>query len=264
MFDWTIAVDGLAVLMLITFMTWIVSLFKHDVSIVDSVWAGFFLAAVWVWWLAPLANGPRSQACLLLVTVWAIRLSAYLTWRNHGQPEDRRYRDIRARNQPHYPLKSLFIVFALQAVLAWIIILAALPVLKSQIPWSWIDGLGVVVFLTGVGFESLADWQMAQFKKHPHSDGGVLNRGLWRYSRHPNYFGECVVWWGFYLMAVGAEAPFWLIVSPLLITFLLVKVSGVPLLEQDIAQRRPAYLDYIRRTSSFIPRPPRAGQGETP
>jgi steroid 5-alpha reductase family enzyme len=120
-----------------------------------------------------------------------------------------------------------------------------------------LDYLGIAVFLFGFGFESLADWQMARFKSRPENQGQVMDWGLWRYSRHPNYFGECCLWWGFYLIALAAGAPLWIIMSPLLISLLLLKVSGVPLLEQDIQERRPAYQAYRLRTHAFFPGPPR-------
>lgn len=258
MFDWQLAAWALLVLLAMSALTWLASLYKRDVSIVDSVWSLFFLGALLTWWLSPIANGPRATVALVLVGLWALRLCGYLTWRNWGHPEDRRYQAIRARNQPNYELKSLVIVFALQALLAWWIALPILPVLKSSQPWGWLDSLGATVFITGLILETMADAQMARFKAQPKGKDAVLNTGLWRYSRHPNYFGESVVWWGFYLMALGAGAPLWLVSSPLLINFLLVKVSGVPMLEQDIAERRPAYRDYILSTSSFIPRPPRS------
>lgn len=264
MFAWTTAFVVSAVMLMMAFATWLGSLAKRDVSIVDSVWPLFFVAALLVsGWSAP-PNGPRALVAGTLVMVWAVRLCAFLTHRNWGQPEDRRYRAIRERNQPHYELKSLVIVFALQALLAWVIALPILPVLKSQTPWGWLDTLGTAVFLFGLGFETLADAQLTRFRAKPAQPGAVLDTGLWRYSRHPNYFGECVLWWGFYLLALGAEAPLWIIVSPLLISFLLLKVSGVPLLEQDIAERRPAYRDYVARTSAFIPWPRRSNTGSSP
>lgn len=258
MFDWTLAAITLPVLLGMAVLTWLASLQKRDVSIVDSVWALFFLAALLTWWKLEPPNGPRALSALILVGLWAIRLCGYLTWRNWGHPEDRRYQAIRARNQPNYELKSLVIVFALQAGLAWLIALPILPVLKSTAAWTGLDSLGATLFLLGLVVETLADWQLARFKARPRETDAVLNTGLWRYSRHPNYFGEAVVWWGFYLLAVSAGAPVWIILSPALITFLLLKVSGVPLLEQDLAQRRPAYSDYIRNTSAFIPWPPRS------
>lgn len=257
MFDWNLALQIFGALLGMAFLTWLGSLYKRDASIVDSVWSLFFLAAlaICVWDGTP--NGPRAAVAGWSVGIWAVRLCAFLTWRNWGEPEDRRYRAIRARNQPHYELKSLAIVFALQALLAWIIAWPILPVVKSQIPWGALDTLGTLIFVAGLLFETVADAQMARFRADPALRGSVMDRGLWRYSRHPNYFGECLLWWGFYLLALGAQAPFWIVASPALIGFLLLKVSGVPLLEQDIAERRPAYRDYVARTGAFFPRLPR-------
>jgi steroid 5-alpha reductase family enzyme len=257
MFDWNLAASALPVLLAMAFLTWLASLYLRDVSIIDSVWALFFLAALLTWYGLGSENGPRTLSALVLVALWALRLSGYLTWRNWGRPEDRRYQAIRARNQPHYEIKSLVIVFALQAGLAWLIALPILPVLKSPAPWSGLDTAGVSLFLAGLVFETVADLQLAHFKARPRADRVVLDRGLWHYSRHPNYFGEAVVWWGFYLLALAAGAPLWIVLSPALITFLLVKVSGIPLLEQDLSERHPAYRDYVLNTSAFVPRPPR-------
>jgi steroid 5-alpha reductase family enzyme len=264
MFDWILANTALAILFSMAAATWLASLVKRDASIIDSVWPLFFLAATLVYGTIEMPNGPRWVPTLALIGTWAARLCLYLTWRNWGQPEDRRYRAIRERNQPHYALKSLVIVFTLQAVLAWVITWPVLPTVKAISPWSWLDTLGVGVFLVGLMVETAADIQMARFKADPAQHGRVMDQGLWRYSRHPNYFGEFVVWWGFYLLALGAGTPLWTVVSPLLITLLLLKVSGVPLLEQDIAERRPAYGDYIARTSAFFPWPPAPRGGQTP
>jgi steroid 5-alpha reductase family enzyme len=253
MFDWLIAFQALLVLTCMAFFTWIVSLVKRDVSIVDSVWSLFFLAAMLFYYFNPSANCPRSSLALILIGIWSLRLCAYLTWRNWGQPEDRRYQEIRRRNEPNFTLKSLAIIFLFQAVLAWLISLPILPVLKSDQALGLLDALGVVLFLFGLVFESLADWQMSRFKARADSKGQVMDQGLWRYSRHPNYFGEFCVWWGFYLLALSADAWLWLLFSPLLMSFLLMKVSGVPLLEKDLVDRRPAYREYQKRTNCFFP-----------
>jgi steroid 5-alpha reductase family enzyme len=213
----------------------------------------FFLAAMLFFYLNPQFNGPRSIYTLLLVGIWSLRLCAYLTWRNWGQPEDRRYQEIRGRNEPNFNFKSLVIIFFFQAVLAWLVSLPILPVLKSGHALGTLDWLGIAIFLFGLAFESLADWQMSRFKARPDSRGQMMDQGLWHYSRHPNYFGEFCVWWGFYLLALSAGAPFWVLISPLLMSILLMKVSGVPLLEKDLLDRRPAYREYQKRTNSFFP-----------
>jgi steroid 5-alpha reductase family enzyme len=143
-------------------------------------------------------------------------------------------------------------VFLLQGALAWVISLPLLAAVAGIMPLALLDGVAAVVVLFGILFESIADAQLAAFKARPDSQGQVMDTGLWRYTRHPNYFGECCVWWGFYLFAVSAGG-WWSIVSPLLMTILLLRVSGVTLLEKDIGERRPAYRDYVQRTNAFIP-----------
>jgi steroid 5-alpha reductase family enzyme len=184
--------------------------------------------------------------------VWALRLCLYLTWRNWGPHEDHRYAAIRNNNQPHFWFSSLYIVFGLQALLAWIISMPLFGAIESNIAFNYLDVLGIVLFAIGFIWEVTADWQLSVFKAEPHNHGKVLDTGVWRYCRHPNYFGECCVWWGFYLIALAAGA-WWSLVAPLLMTLLLLKVSGVALLEKDIAERRPAYLVYIKSTNAFIP-----------
>lgn len=234
---------------------WLVSLRRDDVSIVDSLWSLMFMAVALVYaGLEAGDHGPRTTLVLSLVAVWALRLSAYITWRNHGEPEDRRYREIREKNQPGFRYKSLYIVFGLQALLAWIIALPLAGAISGTAPWGLLDGLGVLLWIAGMVFEAGGDWQLARFKRNRRHHDLVLRTGLWRYTRHPNYFGNFLIWWGFYLLALSAGA-WWTVVSPLLMTFLLLKVSGVALLEKDIGERRPEYADYVRHTNAFFPGP---------
>jgi steroid 5-alpha reductase family enzyme len=237
-------------------LTWIVSVFKRDASIVDSLWALMFLAIASVYATNAATTGPRLGLILALTAVWAVRLAGYITWRNWGEAEDRRYVAIRQRNEPGYAGKSLYLVFGLQAVLAALIATPLAGAISGGQRLGVLDALGVLLWLTGFLFESIGDWQLARFKANPANRGRVLDTGLWHYTRHPNYFGESLIWWGFYLVALSAGA-WWTIFAPLLMTFLLLKVSGVVLLEQDIAERRPAYRDYIARTNAFIPGPPK-------
>ncbi len=233
-------------------ITWIVSLIKRDASIIDGVWSLLFVIAAVVYAFALPAMGPRTSLVFTLLLAWALRLSIYITWRNWGEPEDGRYQAIRARNQPHYAIKSLFYVFSLQATLAWIASTPLLGAIASPAPLNLLDAIGAALAAAGIAYETLADWQLARFKADPTHRGQVMDRGLWRHSRHPNYFGEFCVWWGFFLIALAAGA-WWSVVGPLLISFLLLKVSGVRLLEQNISERRPAYRDYIARTNAFFP-----------
>lgn len=246
---------SLAAIMTAAVLTWAVSVARRDVGIVDSLWSLLFLIGLGVYVAAAESTGPRTTLLLSLVAIWALRLSAHITLRGLGEPEDHRYQEIRKNHQPHFWLKSLYIVFALQGLLAWIIVLPAIAAVESGAPLGWLDFVGVALWLLGMFFEVVGDWQLYRFKREGHS-GEVLDSGLWRYTRHPNYFGEATLWWGIYLLALAAGA-WWTIFAPLLLTFLLLRVSGVALLEKDISERRPAYRDYIRRTSAFFPRPPR-------
>ena len=251
------ALSGLAALLALAFCTWLVSLAKHDASVVDSVWAVFILLGAVIYAAALPQSGPRTLCVIALTALWSIRLTAYLTWRNWGEPEDRRYQDIRARNQPNFERKSLYLVFILQAVLAWIISAPLLAALAGVRPLGWLDAVGGTVVIFGVVIESVGDAQLVRFKSAAANRSRVMNRGLWRYTRHPNYFGEFCVWWGFYLIALSADGE-WAIISPLLMSVLLLKVSGVALLEKDIAERRPAYREYVSRTNAFFPGTPKS------
>jgi len=260
MFDWTLYLNGLAVTVVMLLVTWIISLIRRDVSIVDSSWSLMFLAMTLAYTVPAWLNGePGSRALLLLllVSIWALRLSIYISWRNRGEGEDRRYQAIRRKHEPGFAFKSLYLVFGLQGLLAWFISLPLLAAAAGSAPLGVLDAIAVLLWLTGFGFETVADAQLAAFKARPQNRNKVLDTGLWRYSRHPNYFGECTLWWGFYLLAVAAGG-WWSFPAPLLMTFLLLRVSGVTLLEHDISDRRPAYRDYVQRTNAFIPGPRKA------
>jgi steroid 5-alpha reductase family enzyme len=257
MFDLELWLLGFVPILVLAVLTWGVSVLKHDVSIVDRIWSLLILSAALAYALGVGLKMPRTAMVLVLVSVWALRLSLHITLRGWGEPEDRRYQAIRARNEPGFQWKSLYLVFLLQGGLAWVISLPLLAALSSDRPLSWLDVLGSLVWLVGFLFETIADWQLARFKADPSNRGRVLDTGLWRYSRHPNYFGEFLVWWGFFLIALAAGG-WWSLISPLLMTVLLLRVSGVTLLEQDIVERRPAYRDYMRRTNAFFPGPRRS------
>ena len=256
MFDLRIYLAWLACVLLAAGATWIVSVIRANVAIVDGLWSLMFMLLAFVDAREAPHWGPRAVLVLVLISVWALRLSLYITWRNWGHGEDRRYQAIRARNQPHFPLKSLYLVFALQAVLAWIISLPLLGAVLDPGRLGPLDGAGAVLWLLGFVFEAGGDWQLARFKADPANQGKVMQRGLWRLTRHLNYFGDFCMWWGFYLIALSAGA-WWSIVGPLLMSVLLMRVSGVTLLEKDIGERRPQYADYIRRTNAFFPGSPK-------
>ncbi len=257
MFDGVAWLWALAALLVFAVAAWIISFIKRDVSIVDSLWSLMFLLAAVVYAMLCSDIGPRLLLIFVLLMIWALRLSIYITWRNWGGPEDPRYQVIRRNNEPYFEYKSLYVVFGLQAVLAWMIATPlAAAISGSNILGLW-DIAGGVLWLVGMIFQGVGDWQLARFKSDARNHGNVMDWGLWRYTRHPNYFGEACIWWGFYLIAVGAGA-WWTIFAPILITFLLLKVSGVTLLEKDIQVRRPAYREYRERTNAFIPGPPKS------
>ena len=255
MHDWWVYASGLLPVLILAFATWILSIRLKDVSIVDSVWSVFFLlaSAMYAYFLE--ASGTTAVVLSCLVVLWSVRLCAYLTIRNWGKPEDRRYREIRYRNEPGFTLKSLYMIFGFQAILAWIISMPLFAIYSADMSPGPLMWTGAVLALFGIIFESVADAQLSRFTADPENKKQVLQHGLWRYSRHPNYFGESCVWWGIYLMAVDAGA-WWSLHAPLLMTFLLLKFSGVILLEKSIGDRRPGYHEYIMRTSAFIPLPP--------
>jgi len=256
MLDLAIYLSTLAVLLLAGTVGWFYSTIRQNVTIVDSLWALFFLLATLTVVLLTTQPGPRATLIVVLVTIWAIRLSGYLTWRNWGKPEDHRYQEIRRRNEPGFAFKSLYLVFGLQAVLAWIIAAPLAAGITGQAPLNLFDVAGISLWVIGFLYETIGDWQLARFKANPDNKGKVMDSGLWRYTRHPNYFGEACLWWGYWLIAAAAGG-WWTVFAPLLMSMLLLKVSGVALLEKDIGERRPAYRDYIARTNAFFPGPRR-------
>lgn len=242
-------------------LLWLVSLLRRDASIVDAFWGtGFILVVGFALLATPLAQmQPRCWLLVSLVLIWGLRLSLHLLLRNlrHGQ-EDYRYRAMRDYHGDRFWWVSLFTVFLLQGGILWVV---AMPVLatinvSTERDLGVLDAIGVAVWLVGFFFESVGDYQLARFLKDPQNAGRVMNQGLWRYTRHPNYFGDFCVWWGLYLISIRGGAS-WTIFAPLLMSFLLIKVSGVRLLEKTVTTRRPEYADYQARTSAFFPWPPR-------
>lgn len=246
---------------------WLLSLPLRNVSIVDIGWGLGFVLVAWLTASQALtaSDGISWRTLLLpvLTTCWGLRLSGYLAWRNIGHGEDYRYREMRERFGPAFVWTSLLIVFGLQGSVMWIVSLPLQAVHvwpNTQSPNDWLTVLGVACWLTGFLFESIGDWQLARFKARAENKDQVMNRGLWRYTRHPNYFGDFMIWWGHWLISMSLSdwtATWWTILSPALMSFLLIRVSGVALLEKSMKQRSPQYATYIEQTSSFFPRPPR-------
>lgn len=243
-------------------LLWLVSLPLKNVSIIDLFWGCGFVLIGWIGFLLGNGDSPRNLLVAVLTTIWGLRLAGYLTWRNWGESEDYRYRAMRASRGAAFAWISLFLVFGLQGVIMLIVALPVLVSVTSTTPLGAVDAAGVLLWGTGLFFEAIGDWQLARFKSRPENHGKVLDRGLWRYTRHPNYFGDFLVWWGLYLLAITAGGA-WTVFSPLLMSLLLLKVSGVTLLEKSLHERRPAYADYVRRTSPFFPWPPRHVESES-
>ena len=238
---------------------WLASLRRRDVSIVDVFWGtGFALLALY-YTLATDGAAGRTMLLAALTIAWGGRLSLHIARRNRGKPEDPRYAAWREQAGPSFPLRSLFTVFLLQGALMWLISMPLLVGISSPVPpgLTWLDGIGVAVWTVGFLFETVGDEQLRRFKADAANRGQVLQTGLWRYTRHPNYFGDAMVWWGLFLIALSAPGAVWTVFSPALMTFLLMRVSGVTLLEKGLRASKPGYAEYVARTSPFFPWPPK-------
>jgi steroid 5-alpha reductase family enzyme len=249
---------GLAVILGLMTLLWLVSLALKNASIVDIFWGTGFVISGWLYYaLTPDGSPARKLLIVLLVTIWGMRLSLHILLRNWGKPEDFRYQKWRRENGSRWWWKSFFNVFLLQGLLLWII---SAPLLAAQFRsapgrLALLDYLGAALWLVGFFFEAVGDYQLTRFRADPATKGTVLDSGVWRYTRHPNYFGDSAQWWGYYLVALAAGG-WWTIFSPVLMTLLLLRVSGVALLEKSL-ETRPGYREYVERTSAFLPMPPR-------
>jgi steroid 5-alpha reductase family enzyme len=205
--------SALPFLLVAATITWLSSLSLRNLSIVDVMWSLLLFAAGVIYALGADPRSPRFALVLWPLAIWAARLSFYLTARSVGRPEDRRYQALRARHEPRFVLKSLPLVFWLQAVLAWIVSLPLLGAFSSIAPLGALDYLGLLLWLIGFVFEAVGDWQLARFKRNPANADAVLTDGVWSLTRHPNYFGEFCLWCGFTAMAFSAGA-WWAVVGP--------------------------------------------------
>ncbi|TFH28636.1 MAG: DUF1295 domain-containing protein [Myxococcales bacterium] len=240
-------------------LLWLISVYLRDVSIVDPWWSMSFLL-VQAHTVARTGLTPAKTLLLCLVAVWALRLWLHLLWRDRGKPEDPRYASFRQRYGPdRYWWVSFFQVFVLQGVLVVFISspLQLAAVAGAPDPVTATDLAGLLIFAFGFLFEAVADWQLQSFRRDPGNRGKVLDSGLWRWSRHPNYFGEAVLWWGFWLFAADQPLGWATVLAPTLMTFLLLRVSGVTMLDTHLTRSKPGYREYLRRTSAFVPRRPR-------
>lgn len=257
-----VALAGLAAAGATFALAWLVSFARRDASVADIFWGPGFVALAWAERAAAGAAGPRALAVLACVTLWGARLALHLAARARGRGEDARYAEMRARSPRTFAWTSLVTVFALQAALLVVIatpVHAAFAAPRAELgPAAW---AGLALWAAGFAIEAIADAQLARFRAAAAPRGRVLDRGLWAWSRHPNYFGEAVQWWALALVAWPGPGGAWVLAGPVLVTFLLLRVSGVTLLERHLRERRPAYAAYAARTSAFVPWPPRRGAG---
>jgi len=239
-------------------LIWILSLIVKNSAIMDIFWGMGLLMSVLVYGFLLGENQFSASLLQVLVAIWALRLSVYIFFRNLGKPEDLRYANWRRENGSRWWWYSFLKVFLLQGVIMWIVSVALLTGQggNSVNELTWLSYGGIALFIIGFIFEAGGDWQLSRFKKNPANKGKVMDSGLWAYTRHPNYFGESVIWWGFFLIAM--ESGCWLaLISPILMTFLLTKVSGVAMLDKVMSEAKPQYRDYIASTSAFFPMPKR-------
>ena len=258
----TFVLTNAAILVAGFLILWAICLKTRDVTPIDSVWA-LGMVAMAVTSYAHTGGDPGRKYLLLgLCTIWGLRLGGYMLWRWRDHGPDRRYQVMLGRAQEAkgwgFAKATLLLVFATQAPLLFIV---CLPVQLGQVdaapPVGTLGWIGAAMALTGIVFESIGDWQLTRFRKNPANAGQVMDRGLWRYTRHPNYFGDALTWWGVYAVAAETTTGLWSLPGPVLLTWTLMKWSGAPTIEGRMKRKKPGYEDYVRRTSGFVPWWPR-------
>ncbi|AFK05371.1 protein of unknown function DUF1295 [Emticicia oligotrophica DSM 17448] len=249
----TLFLQGFAVLMSCLTILWIISLVLEDSSIIDIFWGLGFIIVAWYYRQQLALSDIRSLLICLLITIWGLRLSLHLAIRNIGKGEDYRYQTWRTQYNKNWWWVSFLRVFLLQGILLWIISSVYLPAMQATTNLSLIDYIGIAIWVIGFYFEAVGDWQLVQFKKNNNNKGLVLDKGLWSLTRHPNYFGDALLWWGYFIFAINSSTLVF-IFSPLLMTFLLMKVSGVSLLEQKLNETKANYHEYMNKVPAFFPR----------
>ncbi len=247
-----IFLHALLINLLFAFGGWLLSLKKNNVTHVDIMWSLFFVLNT-LYFFTAFTPSLRTALILFLVLLWGLRLSVYLAIRNWGKSEDARYLKIRQNNEPNFRFKSLYIIFGFQSILAWVVGSILFIAIKNDHPLTWLDYIGIFVTLFGIIYESIADYQLIQFKNGIKNRGKLLQSGLWKLSRHPNYFGEILVWWGFFITTLVTGIHFNLI-APLLMTYLILRFSGVTLLEANLNKKFNDYDDYQKKVNTIIPR----------
>ena len=231
----------------------LISLFKRRNDVADVAWGLGFVLVAWTSFFLAGGSGTRGLLVCILVSVWGVRLAWHIDARHRGKAEDFRYMAWRREWGKWFYARSYAQVYVLQGALLFIVVLPVLMINRSTgTTFGFLNGIGACIWLFGFLFESVGDAELARFARDPHNRGKILQNGLWRYTRHPNYFGEVVQWWGIWVVAVGVPGGWFSIVGPLTITLLILKVSGVPMLEKKMAEN-PDFAEYRRRTSVFVP-----------
>lgn len=268
MADLQILAVNAALLILLFLVLWRVGIAIRDVSFIDSVWAFGMVVMAAATFVQVRVPTERRLLLLGLCALWGLRLGLYLTWRWRSHGPDRRYQTLLGKAETYkgwsFAKASLLLVFAVQAPMLFAV---SLPVQLGQLspdpaalgPLAFV---GAALTLFGVAFESLADWQLTRFKADPASRGRVLSTGLWRYTRHPNYFGDACAWWGLFLIAAETRPGLLALPAPILLTWTLMRWSGAPTLEGRLRKARPDYARYIETTSGFVPWPPKPARAE--
>ena len=259
---WALLAANFAILVALFVTLWLICLKTRDVTPVDSVWAlGMVVMAVSTYLLSA-GHPDRKLLLLALCAAWGLRLGGYMLWRWRDHGTDRRYAALLGKAQEKrgwsFARASGQLVFATQAPLLFIV---CLPVQLGQYdmvpPLGTLAWVGAGVSLFGTLFETIGDLQLVRFKRNPDNAGKVMDRGLWRYTRHPNYFGDACAWWGIYLVAAETSVGVWSFIGPALLTWTLMKWSGAPTIEGKMTRTKPGYAEYIARTSGFVPWFPR-------
>lgn len=247
------------VVVLLMVLAWLISVARADASVADVAWPTGLVAIAWVTWWVGDGLSDRRALLVAMVTIWGLRLASHLFARSGGRPKDGRYASLRRRAGARFPLTSLFTVFLANGALMFIV---SLPVQLAMTPThpevGIVSIIGVVIWGIGLFFETVADAQLNRFRNDPASEGAVLDWGLWRYSRHPNSFGELCIWWGLALVAAETTDARWAVLGPVMLSFLVVRVTGIPPTERRLHERYDGYADYVARTSTLLPRPPKA------
>lgn len=259
---WSIYGQATLIILASVTVVWLISVYLTNASIVDIFWGFGYVIVAW-FYFSKTTEGllARKQLITILTTIWGLRLTIYLFWRNAGKPEDYRYQNFRKKyGAERYWWFSFFQVFLLQGTLMWLIssTLLGAQINTSGSSLNLLDYLGTSVWLIGFIFEAGSDFQLARFKSNPANKGKLLTTGFWKYTRHPNYFGDSAVWWGFALicLAAGSIIP---IIGAILMTALIIRVSGVAMLERSLSKTKPGFEAYAKRTSAFIPWFPKTG-----